>query len=299
MLIKILIRGKGDKMKKISSAHLITLAILSGIFFFNFSLTTCLGQQSAREILNKVQWLRGPAMGNLGEIAKVSIPSGYVFAGANDTLLLMEAMKNPTSGSELGFLSPETLRWYLVFEFSDIGYVKDDEKNSLDNDAMLKAIKDGTDKSNEERKKRGWPLFTVIGWEQPPRYNPITHNLEWAIRGESEGKPVINYNTRLLGRKGVMVITLVADPEDITAAMDQSKKLMDNFAYKEGNKYAEFTQGDKVAKYGLTALVVGGAAAVAAKAGIFKWLWKILVVVFLAVVGFIKKLFSGKTNRPT
>ena len=54
--------------------------------------------------------------------------------------------------------------------------------------------------------ERGWPELKIIGWQQVPRYNPTTNNLEWAIYGESEGKPVVNWNTRLLGRKGVMKV---------------------------------------------------------------------------------------------
>jgi len=46
--------------------------------------------------------------------------------------------------------------------------------------------------------------MAIIGWEQQPATTKATHNLEWAIRGESEGAPVINYNTRLLGRGGVV-----------------------------------------------------------------------------------------------
>ena len=87
-----------------------------------------------------------------------------------------------------------------MFEFEDVGYVKDDEKDSLDANALLESIKQGTEAGNKERRKRGWATMTILGWETPPRYNETTHNLEWAIRGQSEGEPVINHNTRLLGR---------------------------------------------------------------------------------------------------
>ena len=284
-------------MKTRSLINYIVLTVLTAIFCFNISPTNSFGQQSEEDILRQIQWETGPTMGSLGEIAEISVPEGYLFAGANDTRLIMEVMQNPTSGYELGFIGPEGGDWFVIFEFNDIGYVKDDEKDSLDADAILKAIKVATEKSNEERKRRGWPIMTVIGWEQPPRYNLTTHNLEWAIRGESEGVPIINHNTRLLGRKGVMRVTLVVEPTDYFAVMPQSKTLIDGFRYKQGHKYAEFIQGDKVAKYGLTALITGGAAAVAVKSGLFKWLWKIIVVAFMAVIGFFRKLFSRKTKQ--
>lgn len=246
--------------------------------------------------LGEIKWQEGPSIGNLGGIAEVQIPAGYVFAGAEDTRILMEAAHNPTSGNELGFIASTAEDWFVVFEFNDTGYIRDDEKDSLDADAMLEAIKKGTEVSNEERRKRGWPTMSIIGWELKPRYNETTHNLEWAIRGESEGDLVINHNTRVLGRGGVMRVTLVTDPTTLSSTLPKFKNVLTGFDFLQGHKYAEFKQGDKVAKYGLTALVVGGAAAVAAKTGILKYLWKGLVVAFLAGLAFLKNLFGRKSE---
>ena len=134
--------------------------------------------------------------------------------------------------------------------------------------------------------------MTIVGWEMKPRYDETTHNLEWAIRGESEGKPVVNFNTRLLGRKGVMRVTLVEDPSALEATLPLFKQALGGFSYKEGSRYAEFRSGDKVAKYGLSALVVGGAAAVAAKSGLLKGLWKLIVAAVAGGAAFLKRIFS-------
>lgn len=242
--------------------------------------------------LRNIKWTEGPSVGEMSGTAEIRVPEGYVFAGANDTRLLMTAMHNPTSGQELGFVAPTGIEWFVVFEFDDIGYVRDDEKGALDADAMLESIKKGTEQSNKERQKRGWPAMTITGWEQPPRYNETTHNLEWAIKAESEGKPVVNYNTRLLGRSGVMRVTLVADPAEFPATLPKFKTVLEGYSFKQGQKYAEWKKGDKIAAYGLSALVVGGAAAVAAKAGLFKGLWKIIVVGFVALAAAAKSLWS-------
>ncbi|RPI78687.1 MAG: DUF2167 domain-containing protein, partial [Desulfobacteraceae bacterium] len=242
--------------------------------------------------IQKVKWQKGPCDSQLGTMAQVKVPNGYVFADADDTRLLMESMQNPVSGIEMGFIAPTDSDWFLVFEFQETGYIKDDEKDKLDADAMLKSIKAGNEEGNKERAKKGWEPFNIIGWHQPPRYNPTTHNLEWAIIGESRNERVINWNTRLLGRSGVMKVTLVADPKILDATMPYYETLLNGFDYNSGHRYAEFRQGDKIAKYGLSALVVGGATAVAAKAGFLKYLWKILVIAFIAVAGFFKKIFK-------
>ena len=265
-----------------------------GVMVICFIPFLALSQERESSPLDKIKWQRGPSIGELGEIAEVQIPEGYAFADGNDTRLLMEVMHNPISNTELGFIGKAGSDWFLVFEFNKTGYIKDDEKNSLDADAMLESIKKGNENANRERAKRGWAPLNIVGWEQPPRYNPTTHNLEWALKAESEGSPVINWNTRLLGRKGVMKVTLVAGPDILAQTLPHYQNLLSGFDYRSGNKYSEFRQGDKIAKYGLSALVVGGAAAVAAKTGILKYLWKGLVFAVIAVGAFFKRLFSRK-----
>lgn len=244
------------------------------------------------ENLESVIWQKGPSVGELGTTAQVRVPAGYVFASGSDTRIIMETMQNPTTGRELGFVAPGAENWFAVFEYDEVGYVKDDDKSSLDADALLESIKRGTEVGNQERIKRGWPTLTIIGWETPPRYNEETHNLEWAIRGESEGQPVVNYNTRLLGRKGVMEVTLVTDPSTLAATLPKFKSMLSGFDFVQGQKYAEFRPGDKMAAYGLTGLIAGGGVAVAAKSGLFKWLWKILVAAAVGIGALFKKIFS-------
>jgi len=251
-------------------------------------------------ILNKINWTKGPAKADLKSLAEVQVPEGFMFTGAKGTQKLLEAMGNPTSGSELGFLAPTSLVWFVVFEFSDVGYVKDDDKDKLNADKLLKSIKEGTEAANKYREKMGSAPLHITGWEIPPRYNEQTHNLEWAIRGESEGSPVVNYNTRLLGRKGVMEVNLVIEPEKLDAALPAYQTLLTDYSYKQGERYAEYRSGDKLAKYGLAALITGGAAAVAIKTGLFaslilffKKAAKFIVIAVVAVFAWLKKLITG------
>jgi len=239
-----------------------------------------------------VKWQKGPSVGQLGINAEVKVPEGYIFAGARDTRTIMEENRNPISNRELGFVALADEDWFVVFEFSDVGYVKDDEKTSLDANAILESIKEGTAESNKERVRRGWPTMTILGWETAPRYNETTHNLEWAFRAESEGSPVINHNTRLLGREGVMEVTLVTNPETLAETLPKFRKMLEGFEFKDGHRYAEFSAGDKTAAYGLTGLIVGGGAAALVKTGAFKWLWKLLVAGAVGVSALVKKLFS-------
>ncbi|HEX3253806.1 MAG TPA: DUF2167 domain-containing protein [Pyrinomonadaceae bacterium] len=239
-----------------------------------------------------VKWQKGSSVGELGDIAQVKVPEGYVFANANDTRIIMEANQNPTTGKEMGFVAPEGETWFAVFEFDEVGYVKDDDKDSLDAGALLDSIKAGTEAGNKERQRRGWSTMTIVGWEQPPHYNDITHNLEWAVKATSEGLPIVNHNTRLLGRGGVMEVTLVTEPSELAATLPKFKTMLQGFEFKQGHRYAEFRAGDKTAAYGLTGLIVGGGAAALVKTGALKWLWKALVAAGVGISALVKKLFS-------
>jgi uncharacterized membrane-anchored protein len=239
-----------------------------------------------------VSWQKGPALGDLGLNAQVKVPEGFVFAGPADTRTIMEANHNPVTGREMGFVAPAGEDWFAVFEFDEVGYVKDDEKDSLDATALLDSIKAGTEAGNKERLKRGWPTMTILGWETPPRYNETTHNLEWAIRATSEGSPVVNHNTRLLGRGGVMEVTLVTNPTTLSETLPKFKTMLQGFEFKQGRKYAEFRAGDRTAAYGLTGLIVGGGTAALVKTGAFKWIWKAAVAGIAGIAALLKKLFS-------
>jgi len=251
-------------------------------------------------LLDKINWIKGPGKATIGNVAEVQVPAGFMFTGAKGAQALLQAFGNPTSGNEIGFLTSTSMTWSVVFEFDDVGFVKDDDKDKLDGDAMLKSIKLGTEQANKQRKKMGASPITNVQWHQPPRYNEETHNLEWAIKGESDGEAILNYNTRLLGRKGVMSVTLLVDPEKMIETLPAYQALIKNYSFKQGERYAEYRQGDKLAKYGLAALVVGGAAAGAAKLGLFAWLavllkkaWKLVVVAVVGVTAFFKRLITG------
>jgi uncharacterized membrane-anchored protein len=261
-----------------------------------------LGAQSARS--NKLDLLTGPATAKLGAVAQIALPAGFSFVDGKTTRALMKASGEPTSGRELGLLMPTNEPWSVIFEFSDVGYVKDDDKNQLDADKLLQAIKTGTEAANKDRERAGNPPLIIVGWELPPKYDETTHNLEWAIRATSDGRPLLNYNTRLLGRKGVMEVVLICAPDELPQTLPTFRNLLAAHKFQSGESYAEYRSGDKVAKYGLAALVVGGAGVGAAKLGLlgpvilfFKKAWKLVIVALVTVIGFFKKTFSRLFGR--
>jgi uncharacterized membrane-anchored protein len=258
---------------------------------------------SENSLAQEVEWIEGPRVVDIGDnLAELVISEKYVFADGDDTRRLMAAMGNPPTGTEVGIVVPtgEDVSWFLVFEYNKVGYVKDDEKDKIDADALLTDIRNGTGEANKERAEMGFAPLFIVGWYEPPHYDDVTNNLVWAILGESEGDRIVNYNSKILGREGYMSTVLVADPDELDAIKGEVNRLMATFSYNEGKRYAEFKKGDKIAQYGLTALIAGGAGAVAVKTGLFAALGKFiaklgkfLIVIVVAVLAFLRKTLAG------
>jgi uncharacterized membrane-anchored protein len=121
--------------------------------------------------------------------------------------------------------------------------------------------------------------------------------LEWAIKlRDHENNPIVNFTTRILGRSGYMSATLVSDPVNLDRDIKSFKVALQDFDYINGERYAEFRDGDKIAAYGLGALVVGGAAAAVASKGGFKFLGALALAALAGIGAFFKKLF-GRKNK--
>jgi uncharacterized membrane-anchored protein len=255
-------------------------------------------RQKAREVIASLKWVKGGATASIESVGELNVPDGYVFLYPSDTKKLMELMHNPTGSTNEYFFGPRSQKWFAVLSYRSTGFVKDDEK--VDADAVLGSIKKGTEAANEERQRRGWSPFVVNGWKFPPRYDNASKRLEWAIDGSSGGDHVVNYDTRILGRKGVTSVTLVASSENLEPAVVELKQAIQNFSYVSGERYDEVKPGDKMAEYGLAALITGGAAAVAVKTGFWKVIvgffvafWKLIaaavVAAFAALRGFLRR----------
>ncbi len=242
----------------------------------------------------KLPWHSGPGNEHIGSQAVLKTDAKLAFLDEASSRKFLELTGNiPEDG--LYVLSSSDNSWWATFTFEPMGYVKDDDK--IDADELLASIKSGDEDSNEERKRLGISALYTDGWAVPPHYDSESKRLEWGVRLLSEGQPVVNYTVRILGRTGVMNATLVADPENLQADVKSFKTSLAGFEFNPGERYAEFREGDHVAEYGLAALVVGGGAAIAAKSGLLAKFWKLIVLGVAGVAGFVKKLFTKKSDR--
>jgi len=252
-------------------------SIRSGLVLFIALLVTWVSVYAETNPIAELDWKIGPTEGSIGKEAKIQVPEGYVFLGSRDTKKLMEMMQNVPGDNEYVF-APDDLSWFSVFTFNPVGYVEDNE--TLDAEALLDSVTQGTEQGNIERRKRGWGTMTILGWRFEPRYDQQSKLLEWAFLAKDDNSSdlIVNYNTRILGRTGVMEVVLVADPESLDASVSTFKTSIDGYSFVPGERYADYRKGDRMAEFGLAALVAGGVAAVATKKGV----WAAIVAFVLA-----------------
>ncbi|HYQ71752.1 MAG TPA: DUF2167 domain-containing protein [Gammaproteobacteria bacterium] len=243
-----------------------------------------------------------------GGVATLNVPETFYYLGPEDTeKVLVEVWGNlPGAGTEsLGMLFPaewtpfDDEAWGVTVEYEEDGYVSDAEADDIDYDKLLVEMQQSTREASRERVAQGYEAIELVGWASRPFYDKQSHKLHWAKELKFEGSPAntLNYNIRVLGRKGVLVLNFIADMDQkatIDASLDTVLALAE---FNSGSRYADFNPDiDKVAAYGIGTLVAGK---VAAKAGLFTvmlvFLKKFGVIVAGAVAVMMRRVFRRKT----
>jgi uncharacterized membrane-anchored protein len=242
--------------------------------------------------------------------ATLKLPAGYTFIPEPQASTLLNAMGNPGKDDRLqGLIFPMAKddRWFMTVRYESSGYIKDDDAKDWNADDLLKNYRSGTEEANKERAKMGVPGLEILGWAEKPAYDAASHRLVWAMSSKEIGAPAnepqgVNYNTYALGREGYFSMNLVTGLNELAQHKSHAAALLAALQFENGKKYADFNSStDKVAEYGIAALVAG----VAAKklgflAVILAFMAKFAKVIFIAFAAFgggIWKFFGGRKKK--
>jgi uncharacterized membrane-anchored protein len=266
--------------------------------------------EQIKQILAGLRWTTGSVVLGNG-IANLNLTPDFRYLGPEDTKkVLVDLWGNPPAqASTLGMIFPANMspvaqgNWGILITYREDGYVKDDDAAKIDYDQLLARMKEQVSAQNEQRVKEHFQPIHLIGWAVPPRYDQSNHKLFWAkeLSFSNEANLTLNYDIRILGRKGVLVLNAVAPIEQLADVQERMPEIMSMVNFTAGNRYADYKEGnDRVAEYGLGALILGG---VAAKAGLLKGLlallaggWKIILIAAVAVGGFFARFFRKIKN---
>jgi uncharacterized membrane-anchored protein len=251
------------------------------------------------------------------DVATLQLSDDFYYLSPGDAeRLLSEGWGNPPGSKTLGMIIPQSVSpmtrngWGVVITYLDDGHVADDDANKIDYADLMKKMQAQDADQNEERKKGGYAAMHTVGWAEPPSYDAQTHKMYWALelKEDSAEGSTLNYAIRVLGRKGVLVLNAVAGMGQLGMIKQEMPTVLAFTNFSDGNKYTDFNAStDKVAAYGLAALVAGG---IAAKAGLFAKLgfilaggwklllagWKFVLIGFAAAGTYLRKLFGGRSR---
>ncbi|TGM76195.1 DUF2167 domain-containing protein [Leptospira levettii] len=282
--------------------HLTT--ILFGLFLFT---STLFGEDDILKKVNDLKYQTGTV--TIGDkLATIKVPKGFKYLDAKQSqFVLHEVWGNPLNEGILGMLfkSDQTpisdnFTYALTYSFSEDGYVSDSDANEINYDDLLKSMKEDISEGNEDRKKEGYPTMELVGWANKPYYDSSAKKLHWAKELQFEGDSVntLNYNIRILGRKGIFELNAISDIEKLKLVQSDIPAILASTEFNDGEKYSDYSPGvDKMAAYGIGGLIAGK---VLAKAGFFALLvkfWKIIAIGAVAALGFLKKLFTKKADN--
>lgn len=258
--------------------------------------------------------VQGPAEVKLRDVATLAIPDGMIFVPADQAAGFLREQGNQSTQGVVGMVVPREDRkevWFVVAEYDDSGFIKDAEGDQFNADEILEGMKEGITQDNEERAKLGYPAMEVVGWIQKPAYDKQKRQLVWSVAARdipAAGAPAasanensVNYNTFTLGRTGYISLNLVSMQGTIEKDKHVAAELLAGLKFVQGRRYEDFDpKTDKVAEYGLMALIGGVAAkklglfaVIAATAVKFS---KVIIIAVLGLAVAAKKIFSRKKD---
>lgn len=242
------------------------------------------------------------------KLAVLNLPEGFTYLEGEEGEYVLEKIWGNPHSEIIGLMFPEgnsaisdEFKYAVEITYTEDGYVEDEDAKELDYDDLLKEMQEDAVDGNESRIEQGYPAIELVGWATPPFYDAKNKKLHWAKELKFEGYDTntLNYNVRVLGRKGYLNLNVIADMSQLEAVNNDIEKIIESVHFSEGYTYKEFNpEIDDIAAYGIGGLIAGK---VLAKAGFFVVLLKFWKVIAIAVAGFFgtfkKKIFGSKKEE--
>ncbi len=248
----------------------------------------------------------------LNDLAVVDLPEGFRYLDpAEANRILVESWNNPPSET-LGMIIPRDVNpysfegWGVVVTYEEDGHVADEEAEQIDFQSVMTVMKEDIEEENALRRKEGYEPYKLAGWAEEPHYDPETHKLYWALElefGESNSAvSTLNYNVRVLGREGVLVLNAVSGMEQLDEVRSHMNEILTSTRFTNGNRYMDYNPSiDRAAAYGIGALIAGK---MAAKTGLFKLAmtvlakgWKYVLLLVAGITALLRRVWISRKNK--
>ena len=268
-------------------------------------------QEAYAAEVKKLHWKKGPGSYDLGDShARISLPQGIEILTGADAARMAFLINGIELPETVAIAQSRTTDAIVYIDYVDDGFVTDEDWSDIDPDALLRDISDSNEAANGERQRNGLKPMHTVGWLVPPTYDPEKKVARWAVELTEGGEHFANIQVLKLGRHGYHQTTWAGPVRGVDGTPPFLQTMIDSHSYDEGYRYADYVDGDKLAGFGIGALVA--ASAVGSKPGkgliaaifgggilLAKKAWFLILGLFGAVGGFFKRLFSRGSRDTT
>ncbi|HWY99161.1 MAG TPA: DUF2167 domain-containing protein [Bacteroidia bacterium] len=245
---------------------------------------------------------------DLPGIGTINVPPGFKYLDKKQSEhALFDLWKNPRdSNSTLGMIFPDSTgvltsgSFIFDIEYDPMGYVKDDDADKMDYAELLQQLKKDVADENAMRVAAGYQPAYLVGWAVTPYYDKERKILHWAkeIKFGTDSINTLNYNVRILGRKGVLILNAIASMDELKTVQANLPKVMDIVSFSDGNKYKDFNPGiDKVAAWTIGGLVAGKILAKVGFLAVILKFWKVGMIALAGGFTAMRKKIAGLFKR--
>lgn len=241
-------------------------------------------------------------------LATLTIPEHFKYLDSEQSKkVLTELWGNPPAET-LGLLFPENATllgdedgYVVEISYAEDGYIEDEDAQDLDYNDLMEEMQNDAQSANPQRIEMGYEPIDLIGWAAEPFYDEENKKLHWAKElrfGEADFN-TLNYNIRVLGRKGYLTLNVISGIEQLPQVNNDMEVILGSVDFNEGYRYSDFNPDlDEVAAYGVGGLIAGK---ILAKTGLLAGLLKFWKVIALGAVGIFgalrKRIFGSRSNN--
>jgi uncharacterized membrane-anchored protein len=242
-----------------------------------------------------------------GGIAKLNVPEKFKFLNPEQSKFVVEELwGNLPQEGILGTLFPADTdpftegSYVFIISYDPLGYVNDEDAESIDYEDILKGMKEDEVEDNKQRQAAGASALHIVGWAAKPYYDKTNKTLHWAknLKVDGADENTLNYTVMLLGRNGILNMNAVSTMGEMANVKASIPEVLQIPSFTEGNAYKDFDpKADKIAAWTIGGLVAGK---VLAKVGFFVFLlkfWKLLLLGIVGIGAFLKKFVTWKKKE--
>ncbi len=232
--------------------------------------------------------------------SSLSVPSEHLAVIGKDAEKLSNLIGNDPDSSLEAITIDDSFNNTVYFFHHDAGYISLSDWEEVDPNELLSAIRENTEESNKEKRKKGLDEIHIIGWIEEPTLDKHANTVYWSIEsldGDSEKKSFNSVALRL-GRHGFERVVWVGDVSEYKAFGGELALMLRSHTFDPGHRYSDHEAGDKVASYGIATLVAATIGAKVAKAGglaiLFKKVGGFIAAGIAALFYKLRKIFKRK-----